>query len=144
MTALAHISAESPAVQAHLGIVQAVIQRMAANSASAKSWCIALNSAILVFVVERRDARFAWVAALATLLFLALDTYYLALEKGFRNAYNEFIDKLHRDALVSADLYAVQPSGSPWDLFSHAALSLSILPFYLTLFGASVVIAKYS
>jgi len=32
----------SDAVQAHLGISQSVIQRMATNSASCKGWCIAI------------------------------------------------------------------------------------------------------
>jgi len=44
---------ESPTVQAHLGIAQAVIQRMAANSASCKAWCITLVAAILVIVADK-------------------------------------------------------------------------------------------
>ena len=46
---------ESPAIQAHLGIAQSVIQRMAANSASCKAWCIGLVSAILVVVADKNS-----------------------------------------------------------------------------------------
>ena len=47
------------AVQAHLGIVQSVIQRMSANSASCKTWCITLVSAILVVVANKDEPQYA-------------------------------------------------------------------------------------
>jgi len=40
-------------VQSHLTILQAVIQRMASNSASSKTWCVTLVSAILVIVADK-------------------------------------------------------------------------------------------
>lgn len=80
----------SQAVQAHLAIAQSVIQRMANNSAGCKAWCITLVSAILVVVAQEGKPGFALLAILPTFLFAFLDTYYLALEKRFRNAYNSF------------------------------------------------------
>ena len=85
----------SNAVQAHLGIMQSVIQRMASNSSSCKTWCITLVSAILVIVADKGKSSYALFAVVPSLLFWALDVYYLALEKMFRQAYNSFIDKLH-------------------------------------------------
>lgn len=43
----------SQAIQTHLEITQSVIQRMAVNSASCKTWCITLVSAILVIVADK-------------------------------------------------------------------------------------------
>src|SRR3990172_5550441 len=101
----------SQAVQAHLSITQSVIQRMAANSTSCKAWCITLVSAILVIVADKGRPQYALIAIIPTILFLALDTYYLSLEKMFRHSYNSFIEKLHSGKVVAADLYAVSPSG---------------------------------
>ncbi|MDQ7788457.1 MAG: hypothetical protein RDU41_00200 [Clostridia bacterium] len=124
---------ESPAVQAHLGIAQSIIQRMAANSASCKAWCITLVAAILVIVADKGQPAYALIAAIPTLLFLVLDTYYLALEKCFRDSYNEFIDKIHDGRVVAADLYAITPKGSLPRSFARSLRSFSIWPFYVTL-----------
>jgi len=123
----------SPAVQAHLGITQSIIQRMASNSASCKAWCITLVSAILVIVADKEKSDYALIAVIPSLLFLVLDTYYLALERMFRASYNTFIDKLHRGGVVPADIYAVSPAGSILKTFFSALWSFSIWPFYLTL-----------
>ena len=130
---------ESPAVQAHLRIAQAVIDRMSANSTSCKAWCITLVSAILVVVADKGHPNYALIAAIPTALFLALDTYYLALERCFRASYNTFIDKLHRGEVASSDLYAVTPCGSLLASFGRSLFSFSIWPFYLTL--ATMILA---
>ena len=93
---------ESPAIQAHLGISQSVIQRMAANSASCKTWCIGLVSAILVVVADKNKADYVVIAMVPTGLFFVLDTYYLALERCFRASYNAFIETLHAGGVTAA------------------------------------------
>jgi len=123
----------SEAVRAHLEISQDVIQRMAANSSSCKAWCVTLVSAILVLVADKGKPNFALMALIPTVLFCALDVYYLALEKMFRNSYNGFIEKLHRGKITAEDLYAIKPSGNLPDAVNAAVKSFSIWPFYLTL-----------
>ena len=124
---------ESPGVQAHLNLAQAVIQRMAANSATSKGWCITLVSAILVIVAEKGKPGYLIIAGIPLLLFLGLDAYYLALERCFRQAYNAFIAKLHNGQLQFADLYALQPAGSVSKQFFCSLCSPSIWPFYVLL-----------
>lgn len=123
----------SDAVQAHLGIIQSVIERMASNSASCKAWCITLVSAVLVIVADKGKSEYALIAVIPNLLFLVLDAYYLALERGFRRTYNAFIGKLHREGVSAGDLYAVSPTGTVAKMFFSALRSFSIWPFYLTL-----------
>lgn len=132
----------SQAVQAHLGITQAVIQRMASNSASCKAWCITLVSAILVVVVDKGKPDYALLAFIPTFLFLVLDTYYLALEKMFRQSYNDFIEKLHQEKVVSSDLYALMPSGKMLETFFASLISFSIWPFYIMLLVMIVIAQK--
>jgi len=123
------------AIQAHLGILQGIIQRMSANSASSKAWCITLVSAILVFVADKGKPQYILIAIIPTILFFVLDAYYLALEIRFRNSYNEFIEKLHNSKVVTSDLYAVLPKGNQLKIFFVALFSFSVWPFYLTLLG---------
>lgn len=129
----------STAVQAHLNITQAVIQRMAANSSSCKAWCITLVSAILVIVADKGKPHYALIAVIPAILFLALDTYYLALERMYRASYNEFIEKLHKGLVAATDLYAVMPKGDMADSCRLALRSFSIWPFYLTLLAMILI-----
>jgi hypothetical protein len=126
-------SEDSAAVQAHLNIAQAVIQRMASNSASCKAWCTTLVAAILVIVADKGKPNYALIAVIPTVLFLVLDAYYLALERCFRLSYNEFIDKVHGGRVVAVDLYAVTPNGRLPTAVLRSLGSFSIWPFYLTL-----------
>jgi hypothetical protein len=130
---------DSQAVQAHLGLMQGVIQRMASNSSSCKTWCVTLVSAILVTVADRNKTEYAVIGAIPILLFFALDTYYLSLEKRFRDSYNRFIDKLHLGNLVAADLYAITPTGSPFRAAVASMQSLSVWPFYVALLVLAAV-----
>ena len=128
------LSETSPSVQAHLGILQSIIQRMAGNSTSCKAWCITVVSAILVIVADKGKPNFAFIALVPTFLFLALDAYYLALEKAFRASYADFVRKLHTGVAKAEDLYTVTPKGSYSKHQLKALTSFSVWGFYATLF----------
>lgn len=123
----------SASVQTHLGIIQGIIQRMAANSAFCKGWCITLVSAILVIVADKGKPEYALLSIIPSVLFMGMDSYYLALEKMFRQSYNDFIKKLHDRSISTSDLYATVPTGGLAKSFVYSLCSLSIWPFYLTL-----------
>jgi hypothetical protein len=133
MTEINQFQENSAGVQAHLGITQSVIQRMASNSSSCKAWCITLVSAILVMVADKGHPQHALIGIIPTLLFYFLDSYYLALERSFRESYNSFIKKLHEGDVVATDLYAIKPSGDLRKIISCTLFSFSTWPFYLTL-----------
>ena len=124
------MNVESPAGKAHLDIMQGVIQRMAANSASCKTWCISLVSAILVVAADKGKPHVVWLALLPTLMFFLLDTYYLAFEKGFRDSYNTFVEKLHSGSAADSDLFKVALEGRVSDHQWKAMKSLSVWGFY--------------
>jgi hypothetical protein len=73
-------------------------------------------------------------------MFLSLDAYYLALEKGFRESYNQFVRKLHDRTIVPEDLYAIDPKGR---MLSHQIAALRSFPvwgFYLTLLIMIIIV----
>ena len=127
------ISEQSPSVHAHLSILQSVIQRMAANSASCKTWCITIVSAILVLVADKQKPELFWLAMFPIPVFAILDVYYLGLERGFRDSYNAFVSRLHNGRLTLEDLYAVTPSKNVSWLRAESIMSFSILGFYIPL-----------
>ena len=136
-----HLDQESSAVQAHLTIMQNVIQRMAENSRYCKIWCITLVSAIMVLVARTDEPRHALIALVPIFLFWALDAYYLALERGFRDSYEAFVARIHGSEVRLVDLYRVVPAGKSsmrfiWALFR----SVSTLPFYV-LITATILLA---
>lgn len=123
----------SEAVQTHLNICQGIIQRMASNSTSSKAWCIALVSAILVVVADKKVPNYVLIALIPTILFYVLDAYYLGLERCFRRSYNVFISKVHDKGIEAEDLYVMQPMGKVWQETLAALCSFSTFPFYFTL-----------
>ncbi len=139
------INVDSPAVQSHLSIMQSVINRMAANSSGCKTWCIALVSAIVVILAEQEKPEYVWVSIIPIFLFLFLDSYYLGLEKRFRDRYNEFIQKVHDGSIKVEDLFIVTPCrglGVFIMAICQAVFSLSVWPFY-GLLAAMLFIVRY-
>ena len=135
------MGAESFAVQKHLEITQGVITRMAENSRSCKVWCVTLVAATLVLVARTGEPRHALIALIPTLLFLFLDSYYLALERAFISSQNAFVAKLHKGELVLTDVYKIVPTGMGWRLVGRCLVgSVSVLPFYV-LVTATVLVS---
>ncbi len=123
----------SSAILAHITIMQDVIRRMAENSRSCKTWCITIASAVLILVVRIEKPCYVLLALIPTVMFLLLDTYYLALERNFRKSYESFIEKLHEGKPIADELYVVSPTGSIVNQFFSSLTSFSIWLFYLTL-----------
>lgn len=121
---------KAASIQTHLEILQRIIERMASNSASSKTWCITIVSAIMVVVTEKGSAKAAVLAATPAIIFMFLDAYYLGLEKGFIGAYRTFVSKLHRGTIVPGDLYHVAPEGNVFIRSIQSLISFSVWGFY--------------
>ncbi len=120
----------SPAVQTHLSTLQGTIGRMATNSAAIKTSCLVSVVAAIASLAISNKPSLILIAIIPTVLFLFLDIKYLALERGFRHSYNDFVDKLHKHGKVELlDLYKVVPRRSCKELLA-SLFSFSIWPFY--------------
>ena len=135
-----NIDIHSAAAQKYLEFLQAVINRMAANSSGCKTWCISLVSAIIVIIADKAKPDYVWIAIIPMALFLFLDAYYLGLERGFRDLYNTFISKLHAKNATDTDVYTLTPNNDLCSTIS-ACMSLSIWPFY-GLLAAMLIITR--
>lgn len=96
-----------PAVQAHVNMMQGIINRMAQNSANCKNWAIPIVSAILMLALEKGVVPTA-TAYIPLVLFYVLDCYYLGLERKFRDQQRNFITKLNGGQDVASDIFFAQ------------------------------------
>jgi hypothetical protein len=118
---------------------------MASNSASCKTWCITIVSALTVLAIDKNRPEALAVGFLPVGLFFLLDAYYLSLERDFVALHQTFVKKLHDNKAVEIDVYQFKPEGGfPHRLTSvlSAILSLSIIPFYGVLTIALIVTQK--
>ncbi len=126
---------DSPAVHTYLNMLQGVINRMAGNSGACKTWAVTLVSALLVLVLDKGKQSAALIAMLPVVAFFVLDSYYLALERGFRDTYTEFVADLHAGKPVGYRVFVIS-SVSGWKRalgVVRALYSVSTLPFYAVL-----------
>ena len=133
------LSPNSPAVQTHITAMQGAIQRMAGNSSSCKLQCIVSVAAVLIGVSQTENPSHSLFALMPLIILLSLDTYYLSLELGFRNSYNDFVKGLHKGELYASILYDIRPTGSTPRHICRSLRSFSILLFYPTL-GVMVIV----
>ena len=135
-------------VRAHLSMMQAVITRMAENSRACKTWAVTLVAAMLVVItqldISTGSGGFGlletWIAVVPTTVFWVLDSYYLALERGFRDSYNRFLRRLRSRELKGDELFEIQAIDAGKRHFFGSLFSISTTPFY-SMLGVGIFVA---
>jgi len=120
---------ESNAIHIYLGLIQNVINRMAANSSSCKLWAVTLMSAIIVVSNEKTYA------ILPVIFLCVFDAYYLNFERLYRKLYNEFLERIKTGDYLK-DIFSMQTEKSSLKRIKGtfcALMSFSVLPFYLAM-----------
>lgn len=125
-----------------IDIQQSVIARMSAASASAKNWCVTVVSAVAVVAVDKANSSFALIAIVPAILFLAIDLYYLSLERSVRDAHEAFVKRLREGTAETDSLYDVGTVHLSFADTIAAFKSKSIWPFYLFI-GLSLAVVGF-
>lgn len=73
----------------HLEMIQGVINRMASNSFIIKGWSITAIGSLYAFWLSQKDNNILLLIFIVNIFFWLHDTYYLYLERGFRNLYDK-------------------------------------------------------
>lgn len=103
------ITTNTSGAQTHLNMLQGVISRMAGNSAVCKTLCATLVSTVGAVAYAAESPQGLWIAVIPILLFAFLDARYLALERGFRKTYNNFVERLHKGEVEEVELFKIAP-----------------------------------
>jgi hypothetical protein len=124
--------AGSPAVIAHLNMLQAIVTRLAGNSAQCKTWCVAIVSALFGLAGATRSGRIAVAAIIPIAVFGFVDAAYLANEKAYRDLYATLVSKIRDRTYAVADRFDLN---APADAghYIWALASWSVWPVYLAL-----------
>ena len=73
----------------HLEMIQAVIARMGSNSFLFKGWSVTIIAAVAALAGGDTNPVLMLIPVVSTLLFWAVDAYYLMLERAFRKLYEK-------------------------------------------------------
>jgi hypothetical protein len=128
-----------PAAIEHLKMIQAVITRLAGNSAQCKTWCITIVSAIVAFAGAMKNENIVAVAIVPLLIFGFLDMAYLAHERAYRRLYNKIVKKIREGGYGLEDRFVLgEPANA--DDYVRALRSWSVWPVYLGLIAAYLIV----
>lgn len=125
---------ESSAVQAHISILQGIINRMANNSANCKTWTITIVAAMLVLIIEGDLCNIdLWICNIPVSLFFFIDCYYLGLERNFINEQKQFVKNINDGLDCSEKIFTFKGTPGFLNLLGstlNGIISFSTLPFY--------------
>jgi len=131
--------AESMAVTAHLSMLQAIITRLAGNSAQCKTWCVTIVSALFGLAGATKSGRIAVAAIIPILVFGFVDAAYLANEKAYRDLYNSIVAKIRDRAYTLSD-FANLSAPADAGHYLWALSSWSVWPVYIGLIVAYALV----
>ncbi len=113
---------------------QALVRRQASNSVRVKTWGLTLVAAITAFAVNGERPQLLFTALAAVFGFALLDSYYLSLERHFRDASDAVVDSHERGDLKRQQLFKIdRPTSTAinrWKALRSACKSWSIWLFY--------------
>jgi len=123
-------------MQAHLAMIQGVVNRLAQCSFLLKGWSVVLVSALLAFAANSSEELVLYVALLPSVVFWALDGYFLWQERLFRALYD------HVRSQDEANLdYGLDTKSAPIDSPYHRAVfSRTISLFHGSVLATILVI----
>lgn len=124
----------------HLEMIQGVINRLANNSFTLKSWTITLVVAAITFISKVEDKKYMLIAYYPIILFWVLSSYYLYLEKLFRALYNNVLKKDEKDIDFNMNIKDIK---NKIVIFLKSLISISQLLFYLVSLVIVSLFLKY-
>ena len=130
--------ADNPAAIAHIDLLQGIINRLANNSASCKTWCLTLVSALLSFAGSTHNGAVVIPAVIPIVVLGFLDASYLAQEQAYRKLYDEIVGKLRAGSYKIGDAFKAE---APTPVFREAFWSWSVAPMYLSLLALYIAFA---
>lgn len=130
--------ADNSAVTAHINLLQGIINRLANNSASCKTWCLTLVGALVSLAGATRVPGIITFALVPIVIFGFMDTMYLAQEKAYRDLYTSTINTIRNGSYTLGNVYEAR---APLQ-FQHvrkAFVSWAIFPVYLGLIAIYLI-----
>jgi hypothetical protein len=125
-------SADHAAYLAHMNMLQGIVNRLATSSASCKTWCVGMVTALLAAAGSTRAPALLQLALVPVLVFAFMDIHYLSQESWFRAQFNAYAAKGQQNTYVQGDVFAVgrRTGSEAFSGFVGAMTSWSVWPVY--------------
>lgn len=125
------------AKQAHLEMIQGVMNRLSQNSFLLKGWTVVLVAAMFALAAKDSRVEYVYLAYLPAIAFWCLDAYYLWQERLFRSLYNHVrvLDDSEIDFSMSVGQTDVETV-----TYVKAFFSKTVVGFHGAVVGAIVVV----
>ena len=130
----AFFPADNPAVTAHMNLLQGIINRLAGNSSSCKTWCLTLVASLLSLSGATHVPAIAVTALVPVVVFGLMDWMYLAHEVAYRNLFDAHVDRIHAGNYGLQHTFDAKASPNGAD-YRKALKSWAIAPIYGGLIG---------
>ena len=135
-----------PSVICYIEMLQNNIARMSSHSGIVKaSMCVIYTIIITIVLTIQNLDKYWWITLPITICIAILDSYYLALEKIYRDKYDEFVDKLNSNSIDLHEIYNMKPrtTSLKCEILArtiYAFKSISIFGFYGVFIILSIIV----
>jgi len=113
--------------QAHLEMIQGVVNRLSTNSFLLKGWSVVLVSALFALAAKDSKMLFVYLAYFPTIAFWCLDGYFLWQERLFRRLYDHVRVLPEEQVDFSMDTSRARQLADTW---AAAILSSTLVAFH--------------
>jgi ABC-type multidrug transport system permease subunit len=130
--------ADNPAVTTHINLLQGIINRLANNSSSCKTWCLTMVGALLSLAGATHTPAIVTFALVPVVIFAFVDTMYLAQEKAYRDLYGMVVKAIRDGSYSRAQAFNATAERTLYHV-GWALTSWAVWPIYGGLIAAYVV-----
>jgi hypothetical protein len=116
-------------------MIQSIISRLAGNSFLLRGWTVTLVAGLTAFARADANRSFAFIAVFVVALLGFLDSYYLALERAYRELYRK------ESARPDDTSWSLNAGGVGLGDILRALMSIAVGPLYLVALGLSLAVA---
>ncbi|MGY1826531.1 hypothetical protein [Blastococcus sp. SYSU DS0541] len=118
----------------YLKMIQGVVGRLAGNSFLIKGWSVTIAAGLSAFARTETDRSLAWIGVGVVAVFMALDAYFLAVERAYRKLYDTALG-------ASSDCYVMTAEKVGPRHVGRALVSISVLPLHAAVMAGATVVA---
>lgn len=135
-----------PSVIAYLTFLQDNITRMNTNSSNIKALVAVIYTLFVTVLCAIGKINLYWyIGIYIIILGILLDSYYLGLEKMYRNKYNDFVSDLDKGIINVKKVYDMNPRSTTIKCETLAQMlssmfSFSVIGFYFLFLAISILL----
>lgn len=127
--------------QAHLEMIQGIVNRLSHNSFLLKGWTVVLVSALFALAAKDKNALFIYLAYFPCIAFWCLDAYFLWQERLFRSLYDHVRVMKEKNINYSMNVTQAEIAGVTW---SDSFVSKTLLLFHGVVLVSIIIVMSLS